>query len=122
LRVVFALLALSAPLQIAQSADAPVAPAPPEVSEGPAQTPVPLESTRNTGFQIRWQTLSAGGGAAAGPSYQLRGSIGQHSASADHPATGPTFSHKGGFWPILRARDAAAIDRVFHDRFESALP
>jgi hypothetical protein len=96
------------------SAPVPETKAPPPASGVQGET----DSPQVTGFQIRWQTISAGGGAAVGASYAIRGSIGQHSASADHPAAGASYSHTGGFWPILRARAEAVIDRLFQDRFE----
>lgn len=71
-------------------------------------------------FEIRWQTVSAGGAdtASSGGDFQLRGSIGQHSASAKHPASGPSFSHVGGFWVLIANRGRAVADRLFRDRFE----
>ena len=80
----------------------------------------PAHTSRGTNFEIRWHTLSAGGGAATNTDgdIQLRGSIGQPSASADHPSAGNTYSHRGGFWVALATRGKAVADRLFRDRFE----
>ena len=96
---------------------------PGHVVQGPAaphHIAEPANASRSTNFEIRWHTVSAGGGTAtsADDDIQLRGSIGQPSASADHPASGPTYSHRGGFWVALATRGKAVADRLFRDRFE----
>jgi len=78
----------------------------------------PLSEARAGTYDIRWQAIAGGAGQASGGDFQLRGSVGQHSASADHPAAGAGFSHAGGFWVVLAARAQALLDRVFRDRFE----
>ncbi|MGY6553181.1 MAG: hypothetical protein ACXIUM_01535 [Wenzhouxiangella sp.] len=77
--------------------------------------------TRSATFEIRWHTISAGGGSAASASgdFQLRGTIGQHDASADHPASSANYSHRGGFWVLLATRGRAVVDRLFRDRFQT---
>ena len=87
------------------------------VADGTAE---PASPSRGAGFDIRWHTLSAGGGEAlsSGGGFQLRGSIGQHSASPDHPALSATYRHRGGFWVVLATRGKAVVDRLFRDRFQ----
>jgi hypothetical protein len=46
-------------------------------------------------FQIDWFTLDAGGGASAGGSFSLTGTVGQPDAAA---SAGGTFECGGGFW------------------------
>ena len=47
-------------------------------------------------LSITWSTIDGGGGTSSGGAFTLRGTIGQHDASA--PMTGGTFSLTGGFW------------------------
>lgn len=86
----------------------------------PASPSSASTQSRSNSYDIRWHSLSAGGGQATNPSgdFQLRGSIGQHDASPDHPAAGPSYSHRGGFWVVLATRGKAVADRIFRDRFE----
>ena len=88
----------------------------------PAATPdhVSEPAGASTNYEIRWYTISAGGAAATSSAgdFQLRGSVGQPSASADHPAASNSYSHRGGFWVLLVTRGRAVADRVFRDRFE----
>lgn len=72
----------------------------------------------SAGFEIRWQALSGGGGMSGGGDFQIRGSVGLAGASAEHPASGPEFSHIGGFWAFVAGRGQAVVDRLFRDRFE----
>ena len=78
---------------------------------------LPVE-IRSGDYEIRWHTIAGGGGQAGGGDFQLRGSVGQHSASADHPAVGAGFSLTGGFWVVLTARAREQLDQVFRDRFD----
>lgn len=91
----------------------------PAAESGPAGDravrPVEIQSGD---YEIRWHTIAGGAGQAGGGDFQLRGSVGQHSASADHPAEGAGFSHRGGFWVLLATRGRAVVDRLFRDRFE----
>ena len=57
-------------------------------------------------YSINWYKISGGGGASAGGSYQITGTIGQHDASG--PMTGDTYSLSGGFWAIYAVQTAGA--------------
>jgi hypothetical protein len=49
-------------------------------------------------YSINWFKVSGGGGASAGGSYQVSGTIGQHDAGG--PMTGGPYSLTGGFWAL----------------------
>jgi hypothetical protein len=53
----------------------------------------------NSGYEIAWFTIDAGGGRSAGGDYTLNGTIGQ--PEVDSPAIGGDYSLTGGFWPGL---------------------
>jgi hypothetical protein len=69
-------------------------------------------------FEIRWQTIDGGAALATVGNYQLRGTVGQPDADADHPAQGTEFAHLGGFWAVLPGRGESVSVMIFRDRFE----
>jgi hypothetical protein len=62
---------------------------------------VVLPAAANAQFSIRWSTTDSGGGALAGGTFTLTGTIAQPDAAP--PATGAPFTETGGFWPGLNA-------------------
>ncbi len=67
-----------------------------------------LAALVGVGFDLSWWTIDAGGGAMAGGSFTLDGTLGQSDASG---MAGAAFTLNGGFWPV----DQLAI---FSDGFE----
>jgi len=67
------------------------------------------------GYDLRWNTQDAGGGAMNGPNgYALAGTIGQPDALIAPAGAG--FALRGGFWPGAHA----AGDGIFSDDFENS--
>jgi hypothetical protein len=76
------------------------------------------EATAGVGYEIRRQTIDGGTTFATGGNYQLRGTIGQIDADANHPALSADFSHIGGFWAALGDPGDVFQIQIFRDRFE----
>lgn len=66
------------------------------------------------GFTVTRSTIDGGGVTSVGGDFAVRGSIGQHDASAV-VSTGGEFAIAGGFW----GRVPNLPDRIFADGFES---
>ena len=62
-------------------------------------------------FALDWFTLDGGGGASAGGSYSLTGTIGQPDAGA---SSGGGYTLQGGFWPGVPTESAPAL-RILRD-------
>ena len=52
-------------------------------------------------YSIDWHKIAGGGGASAGGSYQINGTIGQPDASG--VLSGGNYSMTGGFWSLISA-------------------
>jgi hypothetical protein len=59
--------------------------------------PALLASAQN--YSIDWYKIAGGGGASAGGTYSVSGTIGQHDAGG--ALSGGNFSLTGGFWSLI---------------------
>ncbi len=61
-------------------------------------------------FAVDWSTIDCGGGASAGGTYSLTGTIGQPDAGT---LSGGSFMLSGGFWPGLMVRAGGDVPTLF---------
>ena len=57
-------------------------------------------------YSIDWRKIAGGGGAGNGGSYQVKGTIGQHDASAS--LSGGNYALTGGFWSLYALQTPGA--------------
>jgi hypothetical protein len=65
-------------------------------------------------YSIDWYKASGGGGASAGGTYSINGTIGQHDAGG--PMTGGNYSLTGGFWVLISVMQTPGAPTLYISR------